>query len=572
MKLFSFTIPLLATTALCGSLVDRSSPLEKIPGDFELADGPAWDGRGQLYIPDVKAEKLYRYRPTKKELTTLLPEAGRISATFFNHGRLYLSDNGNARISWLKGKDKISLAGQDPEAKPPKRPNDLVVDQYGGVYYTLTRQAQVIYISNNGEQNVAVTGIETANGITLSPDGATLYVASYVPKKIWAYQIDAPGKTSNAREFAVMDDGDAKGADGMCIDRAGNVYCAGATAIWIWSPSGKLMEKIETPERPINCTFGDSDLRSLYITGFGGLYRQRMNTYGLPALPPTKGEAMTLTALDNRPATRIPENVDARFNLVFAEEGERKLLADLYTPMKVKGPLPGIVVVHGGGWKQGYKDKFQALGLALAEKGFAALNIEYRLAHEAKFPAGIQDCNAAVRFLRANASSLNIDPERIGAVGGSAGGHLVGLMATGSDIGALQGNGGHAKFSSRIQAAVVMAGPLEITTGSVAERSRLNPDKANINLWTGKDFESGAEMYRLADAHIKISEDDPPILFMAGEYDHPERNEPSREILRALNIYTDIISYPDGKHGCWNQLPWFNDMVNDIANFFNQRL
>jgi len=61
-------------------------------------------------------------------------------------------------------------------------------------------------------------------------------------------------------------------------------------------------------------------------------------------------------------------------------------------------------------------------------------------------------------------------------------------------------------------------------------------------------------------------------LFMAGEHDHPERNEPSREILRALNIYTDIISYPDGKHGCWNQLPWFNDMVNDIANFFNQRL
>ena len=85
-----------------------------------------------------------------------------------------------------------------------------------------------------------------------------------------------------------MDDGDAKGADGMCIDRAGNVYCAGATAIWIWNPKGELLDKIETPERPINCCFGDQDMRSLYITGFGGLYKQRMHAYGLPPVPPSK--------------------------------------------------------------------------------------------------------------------------------------------------------------------------------------------------------------------------------------------------------------------------------------------
>ena len=225
--MIKYVLPFLFTlSALADSIVDRSAPLEKIPGDFALADGPSWDGRGQLYLPDVKGGKLYRYTPKLKKLTTVLPEAGRISATFFNHGKLYASDNGNAQISWLKGKTFKRIAGQDPDAKPPARPNDLVVDQHGGVYYTLTKQAQVIYIAPDGSQSVAVEGIETANGLILSPDGSTLYVAAYVPKQIWRYTITAPGKTAEGKIFATMDDGEAKGADGMCIDRAGNVYCA----------------------------------------------------------------------------------------------------------------------------------------------------------------------------------------------------------------------------------------------------------------------------------------------------------------------------------------------------------
>ncbi|MFT5498818.1 MAG: gluconolactonase [Kiritimatiellia bacterium] len=551
-----------AAGAYAGSLVDPASPLEKIPGEFELADGPSWDGRS-LLLPDVKGGKLYRYIPSKKEMQVLLPDAGRISATFFNHGKLYLSDNGESRIAWLKGRGKVSIAGQDPEAKPPNRPNDLVVDKHGGVYYTLTRTAQVVYIHPDGTQEIAVEGIETANGITLSPDGSTLYVAAYKPKEIWAYTISEPGKAIDPRRFAAMDDGAALGADGMCIDRAGNVYCAGAKHVWVWSPSGTLLDQIECPERPINCAFGDQDLRSLYITGFGGLYRQRMLTYGLPGRRPSVEGPLSIAESASRPSTIIPASIKADIDVVYREDGDRKLLADIYSP-RGDGPFPGIIAVHGGGWLNSYKDKFTALGIALAERGYVTMVIEYRLGHEATFPVGIHDCNAATRFLRTQANRYHVDAQRIGAVGGSAGGHLAGLMATGWDVPGLEGE--------ILQAAIVMAGPMEITTGAVAERSMKSPADANINAWTGKSMEDGRALYELADAHRHISKGDPPILFMAGEHDKPERNAPSREALTTLGIPTGIHSYKDGKHGCWNQLPWFNDMVADMDDWFNAQL
>ena len=271
----------LCNTGAAGELSDSDFELETVRSDFGLADGPAWDGAGTLYVPDVKGGTLNAYQPASRKWRVVLPDAGRISASYFAHGKLYLSDNGESGISELANGAKQALARNDATAKPPRKPNDLVVDGDGGVYYTLTAAKEVMYVSPDGEQKTAISLIESPNGITLSPDGRTLYVAAYVPKQIWAFDVRKPGDVGGRRLFATMDDGDAKGADGMTIDSAGNVYCAGATDVWIWSPSGKLLEKITPPARPINCTFGDEDLKTLYITGFGGLWRQRMTVAGL---------------------------------------------------------------------------------------------------------------------------------------------------------------------------------------------------------------------------------------------------------------------------------------------------
>ena len=537
------------------SPVDRSSELKLVSADFGLADGPSWDG-GTLIVPDVKGEKLFRFIPAKQEMLTLVPDAGKISATFYNHGRLLLADNANGEIAFLDGRNKVTVAKlANPNAdstKPenakenrPCRPNDLVVDRLGGIYVTLTPQGQVLYVAADGTQSVAVDKIETPNGITLSPDESTLYVSEFVPKKIMAFDVTAPGKTANGRMLAKMDDGPDKGADGMTIDRVGNVYCAGPTDIWIWSPSGKLLDKIACPQKPINCTFGGQDMRTLFITGMGGLHSQQMQICGESPQPAgtvaLKQEATNPTRnAPSIPPTEIPESVEADLDQVYATYGDRKLLADLFVPKNVAGPKPCLVVVHGGGWHNGDKTKFRALAIALAKRGYVTAAIEYRLADEAAFPAGIHDCTAAVRFLRANADKFQIDPKRIGAVGGSAGGHLVGLMAAGGGNPELQGDGGHRNQSARIEAAIVMAGPMEMLTGSVAENSRSGAAKSNSNSWLRGTVDEKPDLYRLADAYVQIDKQTCPILFMVGEHDNPARNQPSRDKLKSLGIDTGV--------------------------------
>ena len=581
---FPFTIDLIVTCALLITLtsplqgadeekskspVDATIELELISDDFGLADGPAWDGRGNLYVPDVKQSLIRRYNFWQKKWQTIHKSEDRYSASFFNHGKLFLSNNSGTKIEVLGQSGPETFFTIDTATPATKRPNDLVVDHSGGVYFTLTRQNQVIYVAPSGESMVVSEEVISPNGITLSPDEQTLYVAAYRPKKIIAIDMKSSGVADKHGEFATMDDGEALGADGMCIDRAGNVYCAGATDVWIWNPAGKLLDKVACPTRPINCTFGDQDMRSLYITGFGGVYRQRMRICGRSAHP---SSVEPETSSTTTPSTAIPANITAKLDVVYAEYGPRRLLADIFIPEEGGSAKPAVVVVHGGGWLNGDKTKFRALAIRLAEKGFVTAAIEYRLGGESHFPAGIHDCNAAVRYLRANSKDLQIDPDRIAAVGGSAGGHLVGLMATGDEFEALQGTGGNTNQSSKLQAAVVMAGPMQIASGSVADRSRSGSKGSNAINWIGSTIDDAPEMYDLADAYEKISTKTCPILFMTGENDNPERNAPSREELKAAGVTTELMIYKDGNHGCWNRLPWFDQMSDDMAEWLHERL
>jgi gluconolactonase len=259
--------------------VNLASALQRVPADFSLCDGPSWTGKS-LFVPDVKASILYDCDVSTGGLTRTI-EGFRISATCFRHGRLYCSDNGNARVAFLDGKDLTTLAILDASEKPENRPNDLVVDRAGGVFVTMTKPNQVLYVTPKGAVTIAVENLASPNGLALSPDEKLLYVSSYLPKEIWVFDVPSPGKTANGRIFAAMDDGKDPGADGMTIDSDGNVYCAGAKEVWIWNANAKLLNRLQTPTRPINCTFGDGDLKTLYITCFGGLYRQGMNVAGL---------------------------------------------------------------------------------------------------------------------------------------------------------------------------------------------------------------------------------------------------------------------------------------------------
>src|SRR5205823_333626 len=147
----------------------------------------------------------------------------------------------------------------------------------------------------------------------------------------------------------------------------------------------------------------------------------------------------------------------------FARPGGVALKADLALPNEGKGPFPAVVCLHGGGWVSGDRKQMSKTIEVLARRGYVALAPDYRLAPAHRFPACVEDCKAAVRWLRANAGKYRIDPGRIGAVGLSAGGHLACLLGVTTPGDGLEGTGGNSDRSSAVQAVVSFAGPTDLT-------------------------------------------------------------------------------------------------------------
>lgn len=252
----------------------------------------------------------------------------------------------------------------------------------------------------------------------------------------------------------------------------------------------------------------------------------------------------------------VPESVKVERDIVYAAYKDRKVMLDLYLP-KQPGALkiPCIVVIHGGGWRSGDKTRFAAIAGNLAEQGFAAACIGYRLLPEVEFPAPVVDCKAAVRWVRANAARHGIDPDRIGAIGGSAGGHLVAMLATSSSVKELEGEGGSPGVSSRVQAVVAMATPADMT--NFAERTKI--DKA---------------LAALISPAAHVSKDSVPILLMHGTNDRTvpmAQSELLLEKYQKAGVPAELIKVDGAPHAFWNG-QWFDDTMKRSAEFFRKQL
>ena len=142
--------------------------------------------------------------------------------------------------------------------------------------------------------------------------------------------------------------------------------------------------------------------------------------------------------------------VTIKDDVLIGKAGDRDLLGDLFLPPENDPKKPAIVVIHGGGWMEGDKTQLRGYGILLSRMGFVCLCASYRLSQEAKWPSHIEDVKCAIRYLKANAEELGIDPDRIGVTGNSAGGHLA-LMCASNDSN-LEGQGGNQDFDSKIKA------------------------------------------------------------------------------------------------------------------------
>ena len=207
-------------------------------------------------------------------------------------------------------------------------------------------------------------------------------------------------------------------------------------------------------------------------------------------------------------------------DLEYARVGETSLKLDLYIPQHERGVLlPLVVWVHGGAWISGTKANPRA-ARELGDRYIVA-SIDYRLSQEAAFPAQIHDCKAAIRWLRANADEYDIDPDRIGAWGASAGGHLVALLGTSGGVEALEGNvGDHLDCSSAVQAVCDFYGPTDLEELAMLDQTyKIAPSKNPLYLLFGGSLSENLDLVRQANPITHVSSDDPPFLIMHGEED-----------------------------------------------------
>lgn len=273
-----------------------------------------------------------------------------------------------------------------------------------------------------------------------------------------------------------------------------------------------------------------------------------------------------------RLAPEILNALEAHPGLVYARYGQRDMQLDLWRPKDSGQSLPAILCIHGGGWYKGDRTSMANLAQTLASKGFVTATVSYRLSGEAKFPAAIQDCKAAVRFLRANAAKFGIKSSAIGVTGLSAGGHLAALLTTSGGIRELEGDGGHPDQSSSVQAGIAMGAQSDLESPRIGELSS-KPDDPFYRTFLGDSQSKIPQVYALASPRHHLDKADPPLLFMSGERDDPSTHaEETRADLARLGVPTGLTLIPQAPHAFLGQQKAFDACVADSTAFFLKHL
>jgi len=265
-------------------------------------------------------------------------------------------------------------------------------------------------------------------------------------------------------------------------------------------------------------------------------------------------------------------------NVVYGNAGEVKLKMDFYFPADAGGKArPVVMYVHGGGWRMGSKSMIAIIpGPAeLLRRGYVVVAINYRLAPEYKFPAMLEDAKCAVRFLRAHAENFKLDPQRIGVMGDSAGGHLAALLGLTDSRAGFEGHCDWSNESSRVQAVVDLYGPSDFADG------KTNFNKAAIALVKEAFGAKSANdsILKRASPVTYVSAQAPPFLILHGDRDGLVPLEQSAELnekLKAAGVSSTFIVITNFSHGFTpfglKSSPTSVELSKMVADFFDKNL
>lgn len=269
----------------------------------------------------------------------------------------------------------------------------------------------------------------------------------------------------------------------------------------------------------------------------------------------------------------VPPSVRAVTDVTYVRRGAHDLRLDLYLPA-AGGAVkrPAIVFVHGGGWRSGVRGNFAPMAIRMAERGYVAATIDYRLAGEAQYPAAIHDVKAAVRWVRAHAADYGIDPARIAIAGASAGGQIAALTGVTNTEARFDPDAQPGAVSSAVQAIVNIDG-LSDFTSEEARKYEDDPAKqpSSAGAWFGGRYADKAALWRDASPLFHVGPGTPPILFIGSAQRRFSLGRDGMvEKLTALGVPNQVVLVPDTPHSFWLFDPWLGPTVEAADAFLRK--
>ena len=246
-------------------------------------------------------------------------------------------------------------------------------------------------------------------------------------------------------------------------------------------------------------------------------------------------------------ATFARADVMFREGVEYANPDGQHLMLNIALPADDAAPRPAIACIHGGGFRAGDRKGWNDRCRRLAERGYVAVTIDYRLAPRYPFPAAVEDCKAAVRWLRLNAEKYRVDPDRIGAVGDSAGGHLAQYLGVSGDVHDFDGDQNPGP-SSRVSCVVNYYGPSDLTRsyGRSVDAHEVLP------LFLGGDVEHERKRHVLASPLYWVTPRAAPTLLIHGTEDKYVNHEQAQwiyERLKAAQVEVELLTLQGAGHG-----------------------
>lgn len=273
-----------------------------------------------------------------------------------------------------------------------------------------------------------------------------------------------------------------------------------------------------------------------------------------------------------RAAEPLPDGVLFEKGIEYSNPDHQHLKLNMARPKTGRGPFPGIVCIHGGGFRAGTRDGFNKLCVRLAEHGYVAVTVTYRLAPKYQFPAAVYDVKAAVRWMRANATKYHIDPDRIGTTGGSAGGHLAQFLAVTRGVKQFEGHGGNAHYSSRVACVVNFYGPSDLTKsyGASVDAAEVLP------LFLGGDLKTARHRHIIASPLYWVTPNAAPTLCVQGTKDRYVAYEQAVWLvdrLKAADVEARLMTIKGADHGFRGASAAVKEQIEDARiAFFDKHL